>query len=679
MVVKVSVALSRIRIENYKSIKKCDIQLNKLNLLIGANGTGKTNILSAISYFYDNLTTKRIDDEIFDLNNKYSNQVKITLYFDLSEFYKITRSNNDVYSRFIEDEEDKSKYQSYYDSIIDLIASRSDKIFSIQMTQIKGKGIRWSESFEKRSIIKSLFPFFYIDTRNLDLTEWSAAWNMLGELSKVSNSERISIEESICEIIDKNPEIKNKIKGINEVFEDADLSIKKYTSKDFAKNLAKIYFSGEQIYQKGKKLKYFSSGTNSVKYIELLLRTITGISKTKMKEPIILFDEPEISLHTSFIDELSSAISEVDSRMRVLVSTHSSRLTKNLLTNSNDIFLYNVSLRDKNSLVNKMRKFSQYSLNSKYRVTDEHINSYFAKAVLFVEGETELELFANPYLKILFPQIKEIDIYKAMSDEPILPLMTPKKLKNNIPYLCLIDLDKAFDFKVETKKLVLKNEYFNKDLKEKYLFRNKKENLQYLLHSRRQIDNMSNKLHVHYYKPFYSCEDINYAAFVDAIHKYLIRHNVYTLSTTIEGTLINKHTMSSALEYLKSKKPRHYPKFEEYYNSCKNTDKLNSLRLVFNGKTDLLKSYSNIIDNLKREDREVFENMIIGKKTSGWVSEFLDSYFVSLIPEGYNKSPEGLKKCFKENAEMENSILKSFKYCFAELYDLMIQIFNLSK
>jgi len=258
MVVKVSVALSRIRIENYKSIKKCDIQLNKLNLLIGANGTGKTNILSAISYFYDNLTTKRIDDEIFDLNNKYSNQVKITLYFDLSEFYKITRSNNDVYSRFIEDEEDKSKYQSYYDSIIDLIASRSDKIFSIQMTQIKGKGIRWSESFEKRSIIKSLFPFFYIDTRNLDLTEWSAAWNMLGELSKVSNSERISIEESICEIIDKNPEIKNKIKGINEVFEDADLSIKKYTSKDFAKNLAKIYFSGEQIYQKGKKTLFFN-------------------------------------------------------------------------------------------------------------------------------------------------------------------------------------------------------------------------------------------------------------------------------------------------------------------------------------------------------------------------------------------------------------------------------------
>lgn len=43
------------------------------------------------------------------------------------------------------------------------------------------------------------------------------------------------------------------------------------------------------------------------------------------------------------------------------------------------------------------------------------------------------------------------------------------------------------------------------------------------------------------------------------------------------------------------------------------------------------------------------------------------------------KSPEGLKKCFKENAEMENNILKSFKYCFAELYDLMLQIFNLSK
>ena len=35
--------ISKIEIENFKSIKKIDIELKKINILIGANGSGKTN------------------------------------------------------------------------------------------------------------------------------------------------------------------------------------------------------------------------------------------------------------------------------------------------------------------------------------------------------------------------------------------------------------------------------------------------------------------------------------------------------------------------------------------------------------------------------------------------------------------------------------------------------------
>lgn len=44
--------LTRLTIKNFKSIKYCDITLSDLNVLIGENGTGKTNLLDAISYFY---------------------------------------------------------------------------------------------------------------------------------------------------------------------------------------------------------------------------------------------------------------------------------------------------------------------------------------------------------------------------------------------------------------------------------------------------------------------------------------------------------------------------------------------------------------------------------------------------------------------------------------------------
>ena len=48
--------LSRMTIEDYKSIKKCDISFGKINVLIGSNGAGKSNFISAFSFLQDILT-----------------------------------------------------------------------------------------------------------------------------------------------------------------------------------------------------------------------------------------------------------------------------------------------------------------------------------------------------------------------------------------------------------------------------------------------------------------------------------------------------------------------------------------------------------------------------------------------------------------------------------------------
>ena len=66
--------ITRIIIKNYKSIKNCDISLSDLSLLIGENGTGKTSILEAINYFYQNLTESNASMAVFDENNRYSNE-----------------------------------------------------------------------------------------------------------------------------------------------------------------------------------------------------------------------------------------------------------------------------------------------------------------------------------------------------------------------------------------------------------------------------------------------------------------------------------------------------------------------------------------------------------------------------------------------------------------------------
>jgi energy-coupling factor transporter ATP-binding protein EcfA2 len=42
--------ISRVRLKNYKSIANCDVSLGPLTILIGPNGTGKSNFLDALAF-----------------------------------------------------------------------------------------------------------------------------------------------------------------------------------------------------------------------------------------------------------------------------------------------------------------------------------------------------------------------------------------------------------------------------------------------------------------------------------------------------------------------------------------------------------------------------------------------------------------------------------------------------
>lgn len=663
-------SLIRVKVENFKSIKNCDISLAELNVLIGENGTGKTNILEAIQYFYENLTASKISDLVFDQNNRYSNEIRITLYFDFSEFVKISKSNvaEDLSS-------DKNKYSGYYRSIIAIASKSKNHIIPITMSQIKGKTITWNYSYEDRFIFKSLFPFFYIDTRNLDIEQWQYIWNILGELGKVSNDERKILEDSVQRILlDGSMEISKKVIGIEKIFAAANVSIKPATSKEFARNLSKIFFSGDTIQQNGKNLRYYSTGTNSVKYIELLLRSIDEIAKTKLKEPVILLDEPEISLHPLYIDELTEALTDISTKLRILISTHSARLTKNIINSSNNVKLYNVKLMDYYTVIQNMKRFSQYSPESKYRVDDDHINSYFSRAIIFVEGETELELFSNPYIQMLFPKLKYVDVFKAMSQRKILDIMNPRTSQSNVPYLCLIDMDKVLSYSKDRKQFVVKNEFFKESGKERFLYRNKHQNKPYLYHQHKHIEEMAKKLRVHYYIPYFSCEDSRFIKLIDTIREYLLSYNIFVLKTTLEGMLINKQTSELALNYLKQhKKEREFEAFDTYIRNLKACDKVNVLRIVYNGKSDLLQGYSAIKKGLTSVESDILDNVKIGDKASGWVSEYLDSYFQNTTGIMDSLSPKRFKR-YLEDETKRNRLIKDFKHNFSELYSLIDKI-----
>ena len=51
--------LSRMTIRGFKSIKNCDISFGKINVLIGSNGAGKSNFISAFSFLQKNRQNSR--------------------------------------------------------------------------------------------------------------------------------------------------------------------------------------------------------------------------------------------------------------------------------------------------------------------------------------------------------------------------------------------------------------------------------------------------------------------------------------------------------------------------------------------------------------------------------------------------------------------------------------------
>ena len=249
---------------------------------------------------------------------------------------------------------------------------------------------------------------------------------------------------SVIEEDDEN--LNGRLSGMNHIFERRNVKVAPYTKKEFAAALAQIYYSGNSFYLDDNKLDAYSNGTNSFNFTFLLIHILNIISQTKMKEPVVILDEPEISLHNRMIDSLTDIFYECSNNMCFLLASHSPRLVKNVLKqDGQNHVLYHV-YQDWNQAtgLSRFRIFEESDKDNRERffITDQHASAYFAKALLLVEGETELEVFQNPYLKMLFPWLGSVEVMKSMSDDVVYRITSPKNRLCHIPSVALLDLDK---------------------------------------------------------------------------------------------------------------------------------------------------------------------------------------------------------------------------------------------
>ncbi|WP_449355184.1 retron Eco8 family effector endonuclease [Virgibacillus natechei] len=546
----------------------------------------------------------------------------------------------------------------------------------ITLNQDKNGLQEWNIPYNVRTVLKNIFPLYFSQTRHLDLINWDEIWGILGELSKVGLASNFSLKEELEESFknafgDRYSKILNYIK--NEL-ESNDLEIKKFNSNEQFSNIYQLQLGGNSFKHKFNDLEYFSDGINSFNYLKLLINLVSKISDMKIKEPTIIIDEPEIGLHPKYLDEMVEILFQKSDFINIFLTTHSSRIIRNLMVNNSKVNLYHLTMMNKYTKLNKMKGFTDKRQHN--IITEEEASYYFSKKIAFVEGPTEIELFSNKNILTLFPFLKKVDFYSHDSNSVNIKTIHPVEKNISIPYLNILDLDQILKYEKKTNSFGFKKgNKFTNPLREPNF--EKKEMLYYgnkrikTYNTRKRILGLIEKSKFHFDSDWgYILGRSDYFNLLrNLIRSFSLEYNIFPVLTTIEGSLINRNNHKIVYSWLKTynhkvSKQKIIDNIYNFKNS--NAYKTTALRLVTSGKLDNLetvnewngKNLQNLNDS---RNIVVFDN--IGKvkngKTGGWVTSFIDYFFENFINNSELTNQEKIdifRKSFPEIYMIVNSI-----------------------
>ncbi|MDC9509914.1 retron Eco8 family effector endonuclease [Pseudoalteromonas sp. Angola-4] len=572
--------LKSIKINNLLSFDNFVINdFKDINCIIGKNNSGKSNLLKLIDYFY-----KKMDGEQAippKLNSEYTPTGSISLGFDITRLKKVVTSNRKksdyqrhIYNTLFTGEFNKGFVFPFAGSSN---FTEKQPYIEVTLTIRKDDSIFWSiKDHEILKIISRVYPFFSIDTRKIELYDWRKLWSLISKV-KFLNTRSLKKEDVVNFLNDKisakSGSYKDYIEKIDDITERSD-----YSYQERVLNYVKVGLGGQNFNIDGMDLEFHSDGTNSHKYLELFLSLIIALTRREFVTPSVYIDEPEIGLHPKRNEELIYRLHEIyflykknEERKqknkyatpypKIIFSTHSPNIVKQLVRlfeGEEEHQLLHFSKKKKAST--KVTTLNTHFPDKRFIniFSDNEARLFFSDYILFVEGETELEIFGNQKLMELFPRLRLVDTYKT--NKVMLNSINPRSANVAIPYLVIYDADKLLKYDFPKSTLTFRNDTVDLyELAKPYKFSiygSKKytqgANIKYLIsHDKNEKNSNEDKTDYEIFK---------YNEFIKRINITTLRTlNTYFFSTTIEGALINKKTIKVFYKWL----------FNEYlYTAC---------------------------------------------------------------------------------------------------------------
>ena len=457
--------IKEIKIAN-KAFKNLDVSLENntsgVMAFIGNNGSGKSNLLEAISAIFRHLYDKKQKDIPFNFSLVYTTfngrTVEITKN-ELSVTTKIdNQENSDLYSflpkqivAIYSGEEDRL-WREYYKPIYDDFISKISKSFQEEFPKM----LYLNKFYWHISLLCLLLNRFnnpedkfceeILGINNVHSVKFEfkknyqgyPSNNVLQFISTIDAKDEYTLDE-LQEVI--------KNYDINEVF--------KYLYIAFTPKNTKILENITIEYNDNLKIEDFSEGEKKMILIKAALE-FAG-----QEDSLFILDEPDAHIHLSNKMQIKKVLEEYEQNRQVIITTHSPTLTKAIPKEG-------IYCLEKG----KVKEFKDIVEVTKYLADQGDIYKLlFSKSnILIVEGKTDdkyikkaIELYKDEFPNLDF-QILRVG---GTDDENIKNLIDTIALKDEQKIIVLVDRDDA-GYKVYKKIFSNSNRERKDVLTEKY-------------------------------------------------------------------------------------------------------------------------------------------------------------------------------------------------------------------
>ncbi len=310
--------LSHINIKGFKSIKELDLEMRPINVLIGANGSGKSNFISVFRLL-ENTYNQRLQsyvkqnggaERFLYFGNKITNEITIKLVLGEDQhssngYFVRLKKNDNKDSLFIDYDSislhNKEKYQTPYSEGLTNAADES------QLKKINTRVAEYSKQYLNRSKL-----YHFHDTSS---TAKFKTYQDIGQ-NKFLDSFAANLAPFLYKLKqDFNADYQNIVQAVQTVapyFQDFDFNIE-------GENIILRWQHTNDLSGLGFSAQTLSDGT-----ARFICMATLFLQPKDLRPATIVLDEPEIGLHPDALTVLSEIIKAVSAQgTQVIISTQS--------------------------------------------------------------------------------------------------------------------------------------------------------------------------------------------------------------------------------------------------------------------------------------------------------------------------------------------------------------------